>query len=307
METGVIMEQKPIDGTAPLAPPSADVARQYLDEVEEVHRRRDERVDRRASSWEAILSGIAIAILITALLLVNRADATSTQPFIFLIIVTGQISAGFAERAGVQWRAFGPRPWSVVAVVVYGVAMVALFLLIFIDAQNRPLWMNFIPGLAILLGFGGYGAALLWRERGQERRPARPREPLPGQTRAATAGLGILIGVAALSIGIENALLGSIVGILVMMAVVVWLFLWATDAGPQALGRYWRWPQIAAYLSSMGVVTWLALQRAYSDAVTLPSALGAAAAAAALLCIAACLPAPVAAPETTAAAPSEGR
>ena len=283
------MEQKPVRGTEPLEPPSVDVARLYLEEAEAVQRRRDERVDRYASAWQAILSGFAIAVIFTVMLLVSRAGAANTQQLIFLIIVTGQIIAGFAERTGVQSRLDGSTRWAVVVLVVWGVAVVALFMFALIDGQNRPLWLSFAPGVAIVVGFGGYGAVALYRDRGHPRPPAVPREPLPVQTRAATAGLGILMGMAALSVGIDDALLASTLSVVLMMVMLAWFFLWKTDAGPQALGRFWRWPQIAAYLLSVALVAWLALLRAYTEAVTAPLSLGVAAIAAVALGVAASL------------------
>ncbi|WP_146008119.1 hypothetical protein [Microbacterium aurantiacum] len=79
------------------------------------------------------------------------------------------------------------------------------------------------------------------------------RDPLPRPTRWATALLGLVLGLMVASWGLDD-LASAIVPLLLMLGLVAWMFAWRSDAGPAALGRYWRWPQISVFLATSALV-----------------------------------------------------
>ena len=269
------MDHRSMHGVEPLDPPSPEVARLYLDQVEAVEQRRERRIDRRAVAWQTILSAAVTAVVITAYVFVFRTDSSAIHPLLFLIIIMSQISAGMGERHGLQWRTPRSKGWYVVLTVVLAVAVIGSFFLILLSPGHGPLWVSFIPGALLLIGFGGLGLVQLWKARGSERVIREPREPLPLATRIATAVLGLFLGGATLSIGIRDGLGASLVMLAMMLIIIGWFFAWTTDAGPASLGRYWRWPQFAAYGAGMAVIIWLSLQSAYAGDVPIPIRLGA--------------------------------
>lgn len=286
------MEQRPMHGSGPLEPPSPEVARLYLDEVEVIEQRREERIDRRAVAWQSIVTAVMTAAILTAYLLVMRVEASATQPLLFLLLVTSQISAGVGERNGLQWRTPRSKWWYTVCIVAFAIAVVATFFALLISPEARPMWAFFIPGAIMLVGFGGIGVLQLWKARGSTpfARPAR--DPIPLATRIATASVGLLMGLATLSIGIRDDLTTSIVTLVLMMIVVGWFFAWRTDAGPAALGRYWRWPQFLAYALTTAVMVWANVQTVYSGTMATATYLLCGALVAALLIGSAVLPEP---------------
>lgn len=258
------MEQRPMQGAEPLDPPSPEVARLYLDEIEVVEQRRDERIDRRAVAWRSILTSVMIAGIFTAYLLVIRTEASATQPLLFLLLVTSQIATGMGERNGLQWRTPRSKWWYTAVIVLFAVAVVGTFFGLLVSPEARPMWAYFIPGAIMLVGFGGIGVVQLWKARGIAPAVREARDPMPLATRIATASLGLLMGLATLSIGIRDDLATSIVTIVLLMIIVGWIFAWKTDAGPAALGRYWRWPQFLAYALTAAVMVWVNVQTVYS-------------------------------------------
>jgi len=284
------MEHRPVQGFGALEPPSSEVALLYLDEVAVVEQRREERIDRRAVAWQAIGTAAMSAGVLTAYLLIMRVEASATQPLLFLLIVTSQISAGLGERHGVQWHTPGSKKWYITVVVLFAVAMLGSFFALLMSREPRPVWAYLIPGAIMLLGFGGLGSVQLWKTRGIAPAVRTAPDPIPFATRIATASVGLLMGFATLSIGIRDDLAISIVTLVLMMFVVGWIFAWTTDAGPAALGRYWRWPQFSAFVLSSATMVWLSMQSAYAGPVATSTCLIGGALVAALLVGSAVLP-----------------
>lgn len=286
------MEQRPMQGSGPLEPPSPEVARLYLDEIEVIEQRREERIDRRAVAWQSIITSVMIAGLFTAYLLVIRAEASATQPLLFLLLVTSQISSGVGERNGLQWRIPRSNVWVIVSIVLFALAFAGSFFTLLLSPETRPVWAYLIPGAIMLAGFGGMGVVQLWKARGSARTVREARDPMPLATRIATASVGTLMGLATVSIGIGDDLTTSIVTLVLMMIVVGWLFAWTTDAGPAALGRYWRWPQFLAYALTSALMVWVNVQTVYSGTMAPSVYLVCGAAVAVLLIGSAILPEP---------------
>lgn len=252
-------------GVEPLAPPSPEIAKLYLEEVQAVRERREDRIDRRAGAWRSIVGAVQLALLFTAYVLAVRADGAAFQPILVLILLSGQINAGFAERRGVQWRIRG-RQWVLVA--VFAVALAISFVLIVIDPIAQPTWMLFIPGALIFLAGGASGFVQLWKTRNAPDGKLRRREPMPVATRYATAALGGVLGICAISIGLPDGLIPSTVMAAVTIVVAVWSFAWMTDFGPQAFGRYWTLVQEGAFGFATAVVIVLSLLQALTETVS---------------------------------------
>lgn len=279
-----------MQGSEPLEPPSPEVARLYLDEIEVIEQRREERIDRRAVAWQSIGTAVVTAAIFTAYLLVVRAESSAAQPLLFLLLVTSQIIAGVGERNGLQWRTPRSKWWYTVFIVLFALAVVGTFFALLISPEARPMWAYFIPGAIMLVGFGGIGVVQLWKARGSAPAARPTRDPIPLATRIATASVGLLLGLATLSIGIGDDLTTSIVTLVLMMIVVGWFFAWRTDAGPAALGRYWRWPHFLAYALTVVVMVWANLQTVYSGPMATSTYLLCGALVAALLIGSAVLP-----------------
>ena len=261
------MDHKPMRGIEPLEPPTPDLAQSYLDEIDVIERRRDERIDRRTAGWQLAFNGLGVAVVLTAYLLVVRGSdgAMALQPMLFLLILWGQIGVGVAERSGVRWRTSGKRPWQVIVVILLAIVAVCSFMVLLIDSAERPLWAFFVPGAIVAIGFGGPAAVQFLRSRGRAAVIELPYEPMPRASRLATAGLGLLLGLAVLAVGYGSTLFASVGSTILMFAMVAWILASRTDAGPQALGRFWRWPQILAYLLGVAVVIGLSLLEVYTD------------------------------------------
>lgn len=99
------MEQKPIAGQGPLAPPDSETASQYLAAAQAVVERRDRAVDRRALARLEIGNAVVTAAYLVAFALVlRRGDVLASQIVLFTFLVWGQLSSGMAQRTGLQWR-----------------------------------------------------------------------------------------------------------------------------------------------------------------------------------------------------------
>lgn len=262
------MDQKPMQGSASLEPPTPAIAQLYLEEAIAIGDRRERWIDRRAAAWQAIITTVVLAVLLTAQLLVMRAGDTGFQSLLFLILVVGQINAGLAERSGMQWRIPGSQRWFAGVVVLFAVAVIGSYFALLVSPTDQPLWLYFAPGAVLSLGGGGLGIMQLRQARGSTPQVAQRHEALPRSTRIATACLGIVMGLAAFSTGLDDDLAVAIVWMVVMMTFVAWMFAGRSDFGPMAFGRYWRRPQFTAFAIGLGVMTWLSLQAAYSTGVT---------------------------------------
>lgn len=136
------MEQKPVHGAGPLAPPAADVATAYLDEVGTLARRREERIDRRMLGRLHLIDGLVVGALFSAALFVMRSAPSNAHLWLLVIlaltplgisvIAFGVLALRQWRRASVQERASasqGPEPFtraSAIGTIAMGLVLAGL-------------------------------------------------------------------------------------------------------------------------------------------------------------------------------------
>lgn len=243
------MEQKPAHDAAPLEPPTAEVAKAYLDEKAAIEDRREEFIDRRAVGWLSILNGAVISIFLFLTIVGLRDDATGvTQPVLFAFLIWGQIASGLATRSGVQWR-LTRRLWvTIVGVTVLGVViLVSMFAAIF-AAEALDDRVVYVAPLAALVALIGIGVLQLWQARGQGPVRRRARGPVSAGVRMATVALGVILGGLTALISVAESTLAVVLLLLLVLVIVAWAFAGrASGLGIPALVEQWRWPQFTAY------------------------------------------------------------
>lgn len=244
------MDQKSVPGQDALVPPSADIARQYLDEAQAVAARRERAVDRRALAWLQIVNAVAMAVYLVAFALVmQRDESAASQVLLFAFLMWVQLASGMAQRSGMQWRMSRSR-WPV---IVGGGLVIVSALVIFgfaIWDHDLPAFVTFIPGAIVLVGFGGYGIVQLVRASGDPRQPRVRRALMPRTVRAGTILAGGAIGILTLLGGAPEGVLKSILMLLVALMILVWIIAGRSELGLPAIGAAWRWPHITAFAIS---------------------------------------------------------
>lgn len=250
------MEQKPIVGAAPLDPPSADLARQYLDEASAVAQRREKHLDRRGMAvlraWE---TGI-LAVYLTVFMFSFGATG-SNAPFVLLFVVFFpwiqfsselRMSFGFQARGSKDARRY----------LIWGAIVVAAFIgamILQMSWGEFPLWARYLPGALCLLLLGPSAA--------RELRQTRPggftqQRELPSSARVVTIALGVLLAATLWITALGDALFASIWVVLPMIVIVAWTIGCQVSTRIPALGALWRWPQWSAYgISSLIIVVFV--------------------------------------------------
>lgn len=249
------MEQKPVDGYEVLAPPSADIAKRYLDEAEAVATRRELTVDRRALAWLQIVNAVATAAYLAVLAFALRADSVlASQTIVFSFLVWVQLASGMAQRSGMQRRP----SWSNWPMLVAGGLLVTVALVVFgfaVWAPGFPAIGVLIPPALVLFGLGGYGAAQLARASGEVRPPRSRPQPLSRVIRWGTILVGVALGVLITLASAPNGVLASVLVMLVLLMLFVWMFAFSSDLGLPAIGASWRWPHLTVFAISVSALS----------------------------------------------------
>ena len=231
-------------GAAPLDPPSPEIARLYLDEVDRVLERRDDRVNLRAQGWVTIVQGVLMAGFVSCTTVASRgADTTASMLLLLGFVMAIQVLSGLTERFGGQRRFTRWRGLYYTAVVIACVAIVATFGMSLITANPLPLGVILAPAALGVLVLVGIGACQLWLARGAPRGAGRERPPFVWPARGTTLGFGVLLGIMIVTAAYADALLISLVTVLAAIALVVASLGSGTDWGLAYLGEVWRWPQ----------------------------------------------------------------
>lgn len=258
------MEQTPVGGQPPLDPPSADVARLYLEEAQVVERRTEERVDRRRVARLYLIDGAALSVLCTVLLLSVGARSSMTMlliaPFLLWLQLEGQLrrAYGFRESGGRL-----DRSWRFMFLGIWLVTMVIGF---WFGTTEIPRALLFLPALLSVAGFGW----LSLRERRKAQRvplPPRAVPPMRRGDRLATAAIGIALGVF-VSVAVASIEVTGIVLGVFLLGILVWAQIAERRGGIPQLGELWRWPQWTAFSLGCAVLTASVLLAARTDLVT---------------------------------------
>lgn len=253
------MEQKPVQGHEALPPPSADIARQYLDEADAAVNRRARAVDRRSLAWLQLVNAVTTSVYLVALATAIRGHGGVTpQVFVFSFLMWGQLSTGMAQRSGMQLRL----TWSRWPALVAGGALTIAALVVFgfaIFDPGFPAIGVWIPAVLILVGFGGYGAVQLARASGDPRPTRSTPKPLPRGIRWGTICVGVALGVMTMVGSAPDGLLVSTLLLLVLLMTFAWLVAARSEMGLPAIGASWRWPHLVAFAVAAGALTLLVL------------------------------------------------
>ncbi len=262
------MDQKPIRGRESLEAPTPEIARLYLDEARTAGERSADRIDRRGVLLQDIVAQVTLAVLVTAYLLVAREKgAAAIQPLVFFVLVAGQIATGAGERGGMRWKDPRDRPMRVVALILFGAAMLGAIVLLLVAPRAVPIGVYAIPGLILIVGLAVPAA------RGLLRAPKRPgaaeptRATLPTATRVATMCLGLQLGFTAVAVGMPESGPTAFLSVVIVLIFAAWLFAWRTEGGPATMGLWWGSAQHAVLLGSAVLVGGLGVAAAYTDAV----------------------------------------
>ncbi|MEW2005149.1 hypothetical protein [Microbacterium sp. NPDC079208] len=253
------MEQKPIAGQDPLAPPDSETASQYLAAAQAVVERRDRAVDRPALARLEIGNAVVTAAYLVAFALVlRRGDVLASQIVLFTFLVWGQLSSGMAQRTGLQWRMtrsrlpflLGGGAVLIGALVVFGFAA--------LDTR-LPEAVVLLPAAVVLVGIGGHGVVQLLRASNDSHRSRPGPVALKGPRRWGTALVGIAIGVLTMLAGSPDDVLRSAISLLVMLCLVAWIAVSTSEVGLPAIGASWRWPHVLVFLLAACVPVTLVL------------------------------------------------
>nr|WP_314841321.1 hypothetical protein [uncultured Microbacterium sp.] len=261
------MEQNPVPGQEALAPPSADVAKKYLEEADAVVVRRERTVDRRSLAWLQLANAVIVAAFLFAYAVVLRRDVPVTpQVMLFAFLLWGQLSHGIAARSGMQTRLTRERWPLVVAGAVLVVGTVVVFG-IAVFAEDVPVGLLLAPSLAALIGFGTYGILQVVIAARESGRSIVQRTPMSRSARVGTILVGVALGSLIVLGGAPDGLLTLLLAALVAMLMVAWFVAGGSDLGPQAVAGAWRWPHMAAFMIAGAVLVASVLSRE-SDSAT---------------------------------------
>lgn len=260
------MEQRPIPGHDPLPPPTADLARAYLDEIRMVVERREAIIDRRRMARLACAEAIVLAAYLT-LMMFSFGNAVSS-PFLVLVallFVWLQLSAELRESYGGQPRLSGTSQRVYLAFGLLAALAAVVGVWMQMVGVELPVLVRFIPGVLLLAMYGGRAV------RDLRRAPeALPKERVPFTTgaRYATAGLGLVIGLGVWATASDDSTLASIFAPLLMVLLLGWsLAAYVTNKIP-ALGASWRWPQWAAFALGGAVLATVMMLAMHTDLLT---------------------------------------
>lgn len=244
------MEQKPVRGHEALAPPSADIARQYLDEADAVVTRLESSIDRRALGRLQMVNAVAIAAYLVAMAAAIRSDGGGTyQAILFSFLIWGQLASGMAQRSGMQWRMTRSRWPVLLAGGAVLVAALVVFGFVAFD-PSFPVAGMLIPAALVLIGFGGYGAVQLARASGEVPAPRTPHAALSRGSRWGTVLVGVTVGLLTMLGSAPEGAVRSALLLLVVLMILAWGAAARSELGLPAVGASWRWPHLVAFAAS---------------------------------------------------------
>lgn len=262
------MEQRPIPGHDPLAPPTADVARAYLDEIGTVVQRRESLIDRRRMARLAGAEAIVLAVYLTVMMFsFGKSVGSPFMMIVALLLVWIQFSAELRENYGGQPRLSGTSQRVYLAFGLGAVLAAMVVIWLQIVGVEIPVLARFVPGIALLAVFGG--RALHTLHRAPQALPD-DRDPFSTGARYATAGLGIVVGLGVWATASGESMLAAILSPFVMVLLLGWSIAAYASSKLPALGAIWRWPQWSAFALGGAILVAVMLLAMHTDVITVP-------------------------------------
>ncbi|MGM7678018.1 hypothetical protein [Microbacterium sp. A94] len=249
------MEQRPVDGHDPLAPPTADIAQAYLDELSAVQSRREEHVDRRGAAWLALAEAITISVYVTiAGFAIGMTSANSAFLIVLaLFLLWTQLGNERREELGGINRSRA-RTW--VAGIGIGALMIIFLLGRLVAALvggEIPLVIYFLPGLIALavVGVPAVRDIRAFRPVGEQPRHRHLTTP----ERWATVTIGVIMAGSIWVLGVGSELLILTLAPVLMFAYLAWWVAGRISERLPVLGAVWAWPQWLAFILGGVAVT----------------------------------------------------
>lgn len=242
------MEQRPIPGQEPLAPPTADVARAYLEEIGLVHARREERIDRRRIAWFSLADAVVLSIYVTIAAFAIGEPLVGSSFVVLIAVFCIWMHLALERRE--SYGASGPpisktRSVAIGFVVILMVVVVSGFVISFIGLA-LPVPVRVVPGVLALVILGV--PAVREIRRSPRWVQSVQRWPLSGGTRLMTVGLGVLMAGGALAVAADpEQLWGHFLGLTLIVSYLAWSVAARISDRLPALGALWAWPQWTAF------------------------------------------------------------
>lgn len=270
---GRTVKQKPMGTATPREPPTAGVAKSYLDEITAIERRREGRIDRRMLGWLHMIDGLVVGSLSAAALFVIATDESIGYLWllvIFELMIWMEISGELRDRIGARPQWF--RSWSLP------------YLLVFVPTILIVWWSSLIVRPSLLLALVPFGISVLvfgvlaagqWRRAsGQNLSGDMPApEPFTRGAAIATAVVGTLLGVlVVVATGVVEPTAATAIAAILLGVLGVFTIAVQTGTWIPALGRVWLWPQWTALVVAGAMFLASLLLGASTRIITLPGA-----------------------------------
>lgn len=248
------MDQKPLDGAAPLDPPPSDVALAYLAEATAVRERREQRIDRHSAARQSLVEAVALSLYVTVLMFTLGEPVAGSAAIIMVgVFIAWSLLAGERrESLGFATTSIGSsRAASVAGVVIIGIT-VAAGLVLQLTGLSYPAWLRFMPGALILVLLGGYALRDL-RASAPLAEPL-PIEPFTPAARWSTAVFGVVLGLGIWAASSSDSLVSAAYGMALMLSLLIWWSATQISDRVPLLGAVWGVAQWAAFGFGAGLL-----------------------------------------------------
>ena len=249
------MKQRPIPGQEPLAPPTAEVARAYLDEIGLVHARREERIDRRALAWLSAVNAVVISVYVgIACFSVGVTQANSSFLIVLAVFLLWlQLSTEYRETHGAGGSPLTRSRAISIGLVTAMVVLLVCGIVVSIAGVNLPAIVRLIPAFAALLIVGVPAARELSGSVSIE--VLSDRRKLLRPEKWATIGMGIVLAASIWVLTVGDFLLISIFAATLMVSYLAWWIAGRVTERLPALGAVWARPHWLVFGLACAVVT----------------------------------------------------
>ncbi|MGM7697197.1 hypothetical protein [Microbacterium sp. A84] len=254
------MEQRPIDGAAPLNPPDSETAHAYLDELNRVRARREERIDRHALAVFALINAVVLSVYVTiAIFTIGVTQANSSfLVFLALFLLWVQLGTEYREGHGASSSSLSSSRAVTLSIVAVLIIVVVGGLVVAVVGVELPVVARLIPGIVALCLMGIPAVRDIRRS---VRREAAARRGLTRSERWETIVIGAIVAASVwvLAIGNPFAVLGF--AMLLMCGYLAWWVAGRITERLPVVGAVWAWPQWLAFaLGGVAVVAVIVAQ-----------------------------------------------